>query len=127
MSPVVSGSCASSERRASPADFGGIASAQFRFAHRIGADASRDGWAAPRVAESSIKARFCQGRPWAALGTALGAAPLRRPPVVRRRAVHYEKARKFRKARRFCPETILMPTSLIDSAVFRDIFSTEAM
>src|SRR5271156_2757409 len=66
-------------------------------------------------------------RPWAALGTALGAAPLRRPPVVRRRAVHYEKARKFRKARRFCPETILMPTSLIDSAVFRDIFSTAAM
>src|SRR5277367_5858480 len=30
--------------------------------------------------------------------------------------------------RRFAvPETVLMPSSLIDSAVFRDIFSTEAM
>src|SRR5277367_5432820 len=34
----------------------------------------------------------------------------------------------MKRPRRFAvPETALMPTSLIDSAVFRDIFSTEAM
>jgi 3-carboxy-cis,cis-muconate cycloisomerase len=33
----------------------------------------------------------------------------------------------LREAPLILPETILMPTSLIDSAVFRDIFSTEAM
>src|ERR1700733_4959949 len=34
----------------------------------------------------------------------------------------------MKRPRKFCcPETALMPTSLIDSAIFRDIFSTEAM
>ena len=48
--------------------------------------------------------------------------------VVRRRPVHYEKAPAILdQASRTFLEIMLMPTSLINSSVFRDIFTTEAM